>query len=322
MTIHYLKSAGKNFGDALNSSIWNEFNCDKINQNPKNVLIGIGTLLDDSIYKLYPDAKYFACLGTGTGYGNPLRDMTSSKWVYRVVRGPLSAKALGLEEKEACTDGAILLALKPDYKPVGQSERHGVVFMPHHQALVWPFWEQACAEAGIGFLSPLEEIDIILETLGKSKLVIADAMHGAICADILRTPWLPAKTSKRINSFKWSDWTQSMSVDYSPMDLNIDTPSIKILRKIMSIKKSVLKDNKKYNNTSEPSSQNSTSNYTKIIQLYENKLRMDGGTFNKIVNKLKIMKGYNGLMSSDSIFENKCAQMDFHINKIKLIMNI
>src|ERR1019366_6854573 len=52
-----------------------------------------------------------------------------------------------------------------------------------------------------------------------AKLVVAEAMHGAIVADTLRIPWIAVECSPEILPFKWVDWCQSMDLPYKPFQL-------------------------------------------------------------------------------------------------------
>lgn len=166
-----------------------------------------------------PEAETKIVFSSGAGYEATPRDFGGEGWRIICVRGPLTAKVLSLPESLAVTDGAILLASLPEYRPTSEKERSGVIFMPHHRALDYGFWEQACKRAGIGFVSPREDSLIILEKLKRAKLVLADAMHAAIVADTLRVPWVPILASSSINGFKWHDWTMSLGMAYKPVEL-------------------------------------------------------------------------------------------------------
>jgi succinoglycan biosynthesis protein ExoV len=87
--------------------------------------------------------------------------------------------------------------------------------MPHWQSEP-DAWKQVCSEAGIGFIDPRDRPDDVLGALGRTDVLIAEAMHGAIVADALRIPWIPVCTRDAIKSFKWEDWCGSLALDYRP----------------------------------------------------------------------------------------------------------
>jgi succinoglycan biosynthesis protein ExoV len=53
---------------------------------------------------------------------------------------------------------------------------------------------------------------MILEAFSRARLVLTEAMHGAIVADALRIPWIPLAISPEMNRFKWMDWTMAMEL--------------------------------------------------------------------------------------------------------------
>src|SRR5690606_6941930 len=91
-------------------------------------------------------------------------------------------------------------------------------------------WQQVCEAAGVEFVSPQQDSRQTLARLRASRLVLADAMHAAICADTLRVPWVPLSISSENHSFKWVDWTSSMEVPYQPRQL----PPSSFLEKLQS----------------------------------------------------------------------------------------
>lgn len=216
MYVHYFRSKDPNFGDDLNGWIWNRlfegnFGCDD-----GVLLIGIGTILAEHVPRLVPHAHTFMTLGSGVGYDRPIADVKSDSWPVAVVRGPLSANVLGLPLDYVGTDGAILLAALPEFQPLPDSQRQGVVFMPHHKATDFPLWRGVCERAGIEYLDPRWDSYALAQRIRRAKLVLADAMHAAIVADTLRVPWVPLVSSPQISTFKWLDWTQSLGLPYEP----------------------------------------------------------------------------------------------------------
>lgn len=215
MQIHYFRWVRPNFGDDINSWLWHEVSPGLIDLNDKSVLIGIGTILDATITKRFMTAQRFSSMGSGVGYGE-LPDLTRSEWENVTVRGPLSAKALHLPDSAVGTDGAILLAALDRCRALPDSERHGVVFMPHHKAPDFRKWRAICERAGVEYLDPEWDSIALVARIRSARLVLADAMHAAIVADTMRVPWVALSSSEQTNTFKWTDWTRSMRVDFMP----------------------------------------------------------------------------------------------------------
>jgi succinoglycan biosynthesis protein ExoV len=214
MKVFYYKDKKGNFGDDLNEWLWKEILPDLCEEKDDGkLLVGIGTILGLELPKGKWQKKV---IGSGVGYG-PLPSIDES-WEFLAVRGPLSARALSLDPKIAVTDSAALLRTLPRYSTPRPS-RKGVVFMPHISASPGK-WEKACEIAGITYLSPRWDSKLLLEKIANAELVLADAMHAAICADTLRVPWVPLATSDEISTFKWVDWTLSLDLPYRPIYLS------------------------------------------------------------------------------------------------------
>ena len=199
----------RNFGDALNRWLWPQLIPSLLDDNGAELLVGIGSILND----LVPRTPIKRVLGPGVGYGNGLPQL-DDRWHIYAVRGPLSAQALNLPAEKAITDGAVLLRLLGWPKPL--PKLHRVAFMPHYHSLTFWDWPQLCADVGFKFVDPFGRIEDTLNTLQQSELVIAEAMHGAIIADALRVPWVPLKIYKHILAFKWQDWLASVDLTYAP----------------------------------------------------------------------------------------------------------
>lgn len=210
MRIFYYKDHIGNFGDDLNEWLWKEVHPELPDDaNDDRLLIGIGTIIGLPL----PEGKWRKMVvGSGVGYLNvPKLD---DSWEFLAVRGPLTAKALGLPPEAAVTDGAALLRTLPRYAR-NEKARKGIIFMPHLSSM-GSNWEKVCEKAGIEYVSPQWDSKLILEKIQSAELVLADAMHAAITADVLRVPWVPLAISSNINSFKWVDWCQSLKLPYKP----------------------------------------------------------------------------------------------------------
>ena len=98
--------------------------------------------------------------------------------------------------------------------------------MPHWQSEP-DAWRALCDDLSIGFIDPRGQPDAVLGALGRTDVLITEAMHGAIVADALRIPWVPVRTREGINSFKWDDWCGSLSLEYQPHQLPTIHPATK-----------------------------------------------------------------------------------------------
>jgi succinoglycan biosynthesis protein ExoV len=210
MKLYYYKDKKGNFGDDLNIWLGNRLLPDFFDDNEEAIFIGIGTLLNS----LLPTSPFKVVFSSGVGYKNPPPSIDGS-WKIYCVRGPLSADRLGVDRKHAITDGAALLrSFDFDY----QEKCHDVSFVPHHQSHR-PKWKNFCDKIGLNYIDPSNSVDSVFTEIRKSKLVIAESMHGAIVADIFRVPWIPVKLHQHILDFKWHDWCASMNLKYNPVTL-------------------------------------------------------------------------------------------------------
>jgi len=216
MRIVYYRDPVGNFGDDLNELIWPAL-LPSVDEAPDDVvLVGIGSLLDaDRFRDVDLNGKRVFVLGSGAAYGRLPDGFVD--WTYLAVRGPLTARLIERPET-AVTDSAALLATIDALKPAAPV-RNSILFMPHHRTLVNSKWRQAAERAGLEFVDPQWRPERILEAYGRAKLVVTEAMHGAIVADTLRVPWIPVIISPEISVFKWRDWLGSVDLPYEPVRL-------------------------------------------------------------------------------------------------------
>lgn len=208
---------GKNFGDQLNPMIFNFFLPGYFsNDDGTPVVLGIGSILGFS--EKYSGKKIVLSSGFGDGaestYGRLPKQLDDFDFIS--VRGPLTAKLLGLGDEKWVTDGAILLAAMNLKFPKRVQQ---ISFMPHLGSESFYDHERICKALDWQFISPSEPIENVLEKIANSSLVITEAMHGAIVADTLRVPWIPYVGFKTVNAFKWQDWCLSMNLEYKPIQL-------------------------------------------------------------------------------------------------------
>ncbi len=215
--IAYYKVQGGNFGDDLNEALWPHILPPEVYNSERLLLVGIGSILHtDFLKRLTNNKRKIVVVGSGVCYGK-LGAIPSSIDV-RALRGPLSAAIVGNSEASV-TDGAALLALpnaRAALVPMSTS-KNDVLFMPHHDSFQFSNWHLAAKQAGLSVVDPRNAVTAILEKFASARLVIAEAMHGAIVADTLRIPWIPVSSSLRTQSFKWNDWTMSMDMPFEPV---------------------------------------------------------------------------------------------------------
>ena len=216
MQLGFFKGDIDNVGDDLNPYLWPKLiqNIDKFQKD--GVFIGIGSILDSR----YDDYPYKMVFGSGARSPETLPSNDHS-WEYRFVRGPNTQKAL--EEKgvktKYITDPAILIN---KFYSKSQYSQNRIGLIPYFRTDHTP-WAKIAKNLDYEFISPTLPVERFVESLLNCKLVLTEAMHGAIIADALRVPWIPYTSftiykEQKTHSFKWSDWAKSMN-----MDIQIDT---------------------------------------------------------------------------------------------------
>lgn len=224
MKVIYFQDPRGNFGDELNPWLWPRIFGDAItgfghhgketrDQNNSEDLLfyGIGTILDDRI----PERPEKIIFGSGFGYGEQLQSVDRFNIFF--VRGHNTAKVLGLGADKALTDPAVLL--RRFFTPVAEKDkRFDVSFMPHHSSVRGDFWRKACEDLNIHYIDPLgADVEKVIDEISSSRLIIAEAMHGAIVADTFRVPWIAVSSVAETNNFKWQDWCGTLGLHYDPV---------------------------------------------------------------------------------------------------------
>lgn len=211
MKLYYWKSQTySNFGDELNLWLWPKLFPGLFNDDSTNIFLGIGTVLWDG----YPQQSYKHVFGSGCGYGKiPTID---EKWIFHYVRGPKTAQVFNLPSSKVITDPAILIH---SFYNLATEKKYKISFMPHHSHDKVYDFQPMCKKYEIHYISPITtDIDKVIDEIAASELVLAEAMHAAIIADALRVNWIPIDLYG-INQFKWTDWCQSLQLEFKPIRL-------------------------------------------------------------------------------------------------------
>lgn len=207
-----------NFGDRMNAWLWPRLIAGQLETPSDDVLVGIGSLIKADLGKV-PGRKVI--FGTGSGYGALPLSSEIADWRIYCVRGPLTAKLLGLSPDKAVVDAAWLVDQLPEFRYQPDRSREGTVFVPHWTTDLYANWRQPCADAGIRYVSPFDEGKAVLDAIAGARLAIVESLHGAIMADYYRVPWIPVATDDRVLEFKWLDFCLSLDLPFRPIRLPV-----------------------------------------------------------------------------------------------------
>jgi succinoglycan biosynthesis protein ExoV len=217
MKLTYFQGDPPNFGDELNATMWTHLLPSGLLDGCEDELfLGVGSILWDYL----PKAPRKIVAGSGFGGYTAVPDVHDGKWDILWLRGPLTARALGVDPGLVITDAAVLLRATPLPPP---ARNVGIAFMPHVESIARGAWIEVCAAAGITFLDPRAPVDGLLAQIRGASLVITEAMHGAIVADAVRTPWVPVLPFHPTNRAKWDDWAQSLDIRLASVSLHAST---------------------------------------------------------------------------------------------------
>ena len=288
----YRRSDDKpNYGDELNLWLWDQVIPGILDEDESTAFFGIGTLLNNLVKDRAPNAKQIVALGTGAGYNKGMPNIDET-WKIYCLRGPLSALKLGVDPKLAITDGAALLNRL--YKPSGV-KRYKFSYIPHftQSIIANEDWQEICDELGIHYIDARRPIHEIIKEITETEVLLAEAMHGAITADTLRTPWIPVMTSQWLLPSKWIDWTMSLDMEFQPHPVTgLDAIEERyMLRNLRGIKGSRTLFKKAA---------------TRWIKKKQAKLQMEN-----------IMKFGVPQMSDDTLFESKVCQLEEKVEEFK-----
>lgn len=212
MKLTYYRGPRPNFGDDLNAWLWPQLLRNYFDDDERELFIGIGSILTDD----YPANAKKIVVGSGYGgYSEPPK--LDGSWDVRFVRGPHTARLVGLDESFGVGDSAILVRSVVDF--AAPKKRHRFSFIPHWESAQVGQWRDVCTSCGFNYIDPRGEVEPILSAILETETVITEAMHGAIVSDALRTPWIAMSPIHSRHRAKWSDWSSALGFDvrFSPL---------------------------------------------------------------------------------------------------------
>ena len=201
----------QNFGDELNTLIWPRLLPGFFDDDPAELFLGIGSVLDA---RHPPDALKIVA---GAGYGGyQPKPALDASWVIHWVRGPRTARTVGLDEAVGLGDPAMLLT-HAGCPAAGDGDAIG--FMPHFESLARGSWHEAARNAGVQLIDPRDEPSAVISAIRRCRLLLTEALHGAIVSDTLRVPWVALSPLLPAHHAKWHDWadTLGMRIEFHPL---------------------------------------------------------------------------------------------------------
>ncbi|TVO35951.1 polysaccharide pyruvyl transferase family protein [Vibrio algivorus] len=210
LKLEYSIAKNYNFGDDLNPWLWPKLLGEILGDSNDRYFLGIGTILTEKrINQQLKDAKEIVIFSSGSWGEKSCPKLTDNCKVYG-VRGPRTAKLLGLDESFVVGDGAYLVT-QVDY-PKAQKIKGRVAFIPHHKSEDYIDWVSLCESIGLTFISTKQPVEDFLIALQQCEYVISEAMHGAIMADVLRIPWVGVSYSPLFEYEKWFDFSEALNI--------------------------------------------------------------------------------------------------------------
>jgi hypothetical protein len=77
---------------------------------------------------------------------------------------------------------------------------------------------KGCDDAGIHVIDPRLTVEQVMTQISHSGLLLTEALHGAVCANAIRVPWVSICAS-HAHDFKWYDWCASLDMVWNPISM-------------------------------------------------------------------------------------------------------
>lgn len=204
----FTKVTGGNFGDDLNNILWKKIL--KIQFPLDEIALGIGSYEEPKIPK---KIKKIHILGSGATIKESYNWMSKFKIEFHFIRGPLSGIKWN-HKAPSYLDAAILL--KGSNINLEKTHQYKIGYIPHHVSDQLCNYEKICNYLNIKYISPKKNVLNFIDEVRACDLIVSEALHGAILADICRIPWKAISGPHYITEFKWHDWASSLELEYKP----------------------------------------------------------------------------------------------------------
>ena len=221
--IKYCGIEGGNFGDDINLQLWDRLFPNLSSLKGKVLFYGVGTLLDGR----HDQTIKKVVLGTGIGEAHAA--LADANWDFRWVRGPKTAREFGLTNEQALGDSAILW---PELT-TGHDLLGPIGLIPHYATWDSYDWVNVAKNAGMEAINPRQAPGAVIDQMRSCSRILAESLHGAICADAMGIPWAACVLAHRFNEFKWRDWLGTINRPYSP--LMMDRPLVREIPFVKSL---------------------------------------------------------------------------------------
>lgn len=210
-TPFYRGAQRTNFGDELNPLLWGKLLDKGQLEAAPGALLGIGTVLNEAFLAVVPERPLIV-FGSGAGY-YPLPAPDGIEVLF--VRGPKTAdlilRSWGRRVDWITDPGVLVAHLKKNLE-----NDIPISFVPHWTTFVEdPKLGERLNQIGVNLIDPTLPVESVLDLIERSRLVITEALHGAVVADAFRIPWIPVY-GQHGHLFKWIDWCASIGVTYDP----------------------------------------------------------------------------------------------------------
>lgn len=217
MQLYVWRGKVRNFGDELNRLLWPLLLPGLFDGDPGTLFLGIGSVLD---------ARHGAVrrkVVAGAGYGGyEAPAALDGSWEIYWVRGPHTARQLGLPAAFGVGDPASLVPLV--LRPAASAAAGGIGFLPHFESLAHGAWPAACAAAGVALIDPRGDPAEVLVRIAGCRLLLSEALHGAVVADALRVPWIALRPIAPRHRAKWLDWAGALGLTPRFQPLAVSAP--------------------------------------------------------------------------------------------------